>query len=265
MGASEASGMAKEIFELAIYCGMLTSLEDAAMLAQICDLAITFENMKDGIHDLRSARGTTFVLTLQEGRKLHSIHAGDSRWRVFHEGKAVESSNDHTSVTDLSEKLLVAWAQEKYEQFDSMVQAYLGDTDAGSLKEYIANNAPSCVELCNHILWNCSPDPKLSAISSGLGTVFSHLTLNTADLKWGDVVALYTDGIGDVVCEHKLGTVFSGEDIESGVQSIAQMSEERSVKGHEGKDDCGCNVRIKDDDKSLIAYRYGEYEDDLDG
>jgi len=265
-GASEASAVAREVFELGIMSGLLGTVEDAAILCEVADLAIANLNYDDAtagrIPDMAGGRGTTVALTLQAGDTLHAIHVGDSRWAVLRKGVVVKASEDHSLIQRCAQEALAALTfpdqDTKREGAKMLARLAGGKENFKALMEHFRGKNPSAQELSEYVIWHFEPrDINPDTITSGLGSMFGQLTIGRVELESGDTVALYTDGIGNVVCEHKLGRAFSVDDLDFAIQSVRYIAEDRSGTGGDGGNDtCGCRMRRKDDDKFMIAYRH---------
>ncbi len=90
-GASVASRMAKDAFEIAALAGWIRGPEDVRFAAILADLAI---NMDKDLMDLPEM-GTTFAASYTEGNRFFGIHCGDSDWIVLRNGARLARSYPH--------------------------------------------------------------------------------------------------------------------------------------------------------------------------
>jgi len=261
----EASAITKEIFELGIYSGLINDITDAQVFCEIADIALGMMNFKDDPQNMRGHRATTIALTMEYDGNLHALHAGDSRWRVFRKGKMIEGSADHTILRDALEKSRSVFDPEadpepKNDAFEALVLA-LNEEDAWFLLNHMAENSPQLHELLEHVLWNykIKKEAGPSYVTSCIGSALGEIDISTVKLEPGDVVALYTDGISDVVCGHRLAEEFLGKEPAEAIRSIMEFAKSRS--GPSDRDEkqypCGCIVRKKKDDRIMVAYMYG--------
>jgi serine/threonine protein phosphatase PrpC len=89
----EASERAREVFEIMIQLRPPENAHDLRLIMTVADLAVFIEYGDENTVNLPS---TTGVVTLLSEDKLTGVHAGDSRWMVFRDGKLLKRSIDHS-------------------------------------------------------------------------------------------------------------------------------------------------------------------------
>jgi serine/threonine protein phosphatase PrpC len=258
-GSSRASAIAKEIFELGIYSGAITTIEDAAAFCEIADTVLAMMNFKDNPALVRSLRATTVALTMEYGGILHALHAGDSRWRVFRNGEIVSGSTDHIFIRDALDRIAPLMESGDRENAFQLMQMAFDELDAWALLNHMEENGTSIRQLCEHALWHYQTkaiaDP--GRIMSCLGSAFGKIDIESVKLEQGDIVALYSDGISGVLCEHKIADAFTSMGPGEVMKRLLDLAQERSAKiTDRAMDECGCMVKDTDDDKFVVAYRY---------
>jgi serine/threonine protein phosphatase PrpC len=90
-GASMASRMAKDAFEIAALAGWIRSPEDVRLAAMLADLAININKEQLGHMDM----GTTMTASYIEGNRFFGIHCGDSDWKVIRGDSVMTTSVPH--------------------------------------------------------------------------------------------------------------------------------------------------------------------------
>ncbi|MCI0503850.1 protein phosphatase 2C domain-containing protein [Candidatus Micrarchaeota archaeon] len=106
-GASIASRIAKDVFEIAALAGWVRSPEDVRFAALMADFAIDIEKErlrilaqsasgtdKERLEGMQNM-GTTFAASYIEGNRFYGIHCGDSDYLVVRDGAVVSRSNPH--------------------------------------------------------------------------------------------------------------------------------------------------------------------------
>jgi len=90
-GASLASTIAKDTFEIASISGWIRGPEDVRMAMLLADIIICMEKDRTGLLDM----GTTATVSYVEGDRFFGIHAGDSEYRVIRNGMQEMESVSH--------------------------------------------------------------------------------------------------------------------------------------------------------------------------
>jgi hypothetical protein len=217
-GASVASRIAKDAFEISALAGWISWAEEARFATVLADLAINLEKARlkalagkasgeDRLSLLRlQGMGTTMAASYAEGdepysrKDFYGIHCGDSDYKLVRRGDVIFKSEPHG----------------------------VGNT-----------------------IWS----------GLGIGAIF--IKINNEDscyspikLMDGDAVLTFTDGIGDVLCDHEEGSLVSAHpgDAAGLAAAIVNAADFRMDVFKTYKPGCSCDaIGGKDDDKTLIS------------
>lgn len=217
-GASVASRIAKDAFEISALAGWISWAEEVRFATVLADLAINLEKARlkalavkasgeDRLGLLRlQGMGTTMAASYMEGDEPYSrsdfygIHCGDSDYKLVRRGDVIFKSEPHG----------------------------VGNT-----------------------IWS----------GLGIGAIF--IKINNEDacyvpikLMDGDAALTFTDGIGDVLCDHEEGSLVSAnpDDAASLTTAIVSAADYRIDVFMTYKPGCSCKeIGGKDDDKTLIS------------
>ncbi len=245
MGGSVASGIAKDIFEVAAIAGWITSPEDVRKVFVTTHLAIILEQIKhlkekreseghsedtDGYWKQCDNMGTTAVVSFQYGRKFYGIHCGDSDYKIIRNRRIVFQSDCHTLLND-----------------------FLKAREASKNKEEIPPKKAK--EWAN-------------VVTSALGSIIGKIQINNKDSDYGhfmlqrdDKVVTVSDGITDTVCDHEYQIIIDkvGGNLQAAASELVDLAGERDDSKEHYVLLCDCGKKVgKNDDKSLILRRAGD-------
>ncbi|MEW6723187.1 MAG: protein phosphatase 2C domain-containing protein, partial [Candidatus Micrarchaeota archaeon] len=254
-----ASGIAKDMFELAAAAGWLRTPDDVRRLMLSVDMAIVMEQIRKKPHpDTELAEnnmGTTMSVNIQRGCDFWSVHCGDSLAKVLRGGNVVFSAQGHSS-----EYLTRLTCRQNAEAEIAGLWKSRGvdpaDMDPRFRPEFERQVEARAEELLAPVL----PKLKKNEVCSVLGVLPKFVHINNSDedpgpivLQRGDRTLIGSDGL-EAVCDHEYHMVAEKRkgDLLAAAEELTVIARARPGIGpHQAL--CGCMTEGKrEDDKTLI-------------